>query len=329
MAKNEDILIQGTDEAPVPTELKADSNPPMPIQENPGPRQRRTHTLGNSTTSRHRGKERTRQRNDLSILMSAQNERHILTGVIQGIERCPDNPADSLAVLYQGAYKIIIPTDHLLEIEPERTNSARGGMVSRRLGAEIDYIIVGVDAANHIAVASRREAMNRLRKHHFLYPEQNENYPIMVGDFIEARIVSVIQPGIFVEVFGVECFIPMEELSYQRWTDATKHFKVGNHTLVQVLSLTIDDEQQIAIELSVKRTDDDRIIAMMQRYIPENIYLGQISMIYSSGIFVSFGEVGCFCKHPRRGRFTVGNKVTVRILGANMEEKRIWGAIVN
>lgn len=48
-------------------------------------------------------------RNDLLDLMESLKGQRILTGTIQGVERPTDNPDRSLAVLYHGAFKVIIP----------------------------------------------------------------------------------------------------------------------------------------------------------------------------------------------------------------------------
>lgn len=112
--------------------------------------------------------EEDKARNDLLDLMESLKSKRILTDTIQGIERPADNPLRSLAVIYHGDIKVIIPAEEAVE-PPE---DFRGRlpedvlhyMLTKRLGAEVDYIIMGIDAAAGVAVGSRLEAMMARRK---------------------------------------------------------------------------------------------------------------------------------------------------------------------
>ncbi len=268
------------------------------------------------------------RRNDLIDLAESQKSNRIMTGVIQGVEHSKDNYSMVFAVLYHGAFKIIIPAEQLVEADETMSDSARGGMVMRRLGAEIDYVIVGVDNQNNIAAGSRIKAMAQQRRNHFLKLGRDGTYPISVGDKAEARIVSVIPSGVFVELFGVEQFVPMNELSYQRWVNAAELYHPGEKVLVRILELERTPDQNVRLSLSIKQAYEDRLLAALRRFVPDSLYFGSVSMITTAGVFVSFGDVGCLCKFPRRGRPSVGAPVTVRILGMNLEEKQLWGVII-
>lgn len=54
-------------------------------------------------------------RNDLLDLLESQKTGRILTGTIQGVERPEDNPSRSLAVIYHGEFKVIIPAEEAVE----------------------------------------------------------------------------------------------------------------------------------------------------------------------------------------------------------------------
>lgn len=92
--------------------------------------------------------EADKARNDLLDLVESLKTKRILTGTIQGIERPADHPSRSLAVIYHGDIKVIIPAEEAVE-PPE---DFRGRlpedvlhyMVTKRLGAEVDYIIKGI-----------------------------------------------------------------------------------------------------------------------------------------------------------------------------------------
>ena len=179
--------------------------------------------------------EADKARNDLLDLVESLKTKRILTGTIQGIERPADHPSRSLAVIYHGDIKVIIPAEEAVE-PPE---DFRGRlpedvlhyMVTKRLGAEVDYIIKGIDAKAGVAVGSRLEAMSAKRRAYYFGTDRDGNNLLYEGICAEARVVSVIRAGIFVDLFGLEVYIPLRELSYQRMLDAQDSFQPGQRML--------------------------------------------------------------------------------------------------
>ena len=73
-----------------------------------------------------------------------------------------------------------------------------------------------------MVAASRLEAMALKRREYYFRTDRDGNYQIYEGIRAEARVISVIRAGIFVDLFSAECYIPLRELSYQRWVDAAR-----------------------------------------------------------------------------------------------------------
>lgn len=273
-------------------------------------------------------------KNDLLDLLESQKTGHILTGTIQGVERPNDNPSRSLAVIYHGEFKVIIPAEEA--VEPP--NDYRGRlpedvlhyMLTKRLGAEVDYIVKGIDPESGLAVASRLDAMRARRKEYYLGTDRDGNNILYSGVCAEARIVSVIRAGIFVDLFGLEIYIPLRELSYQRWMDAATHFQPGQRILVKVLDVDRSDRNQIKATASVKQAGENPYEKALRRYSVGNRYVGTVSMVDTNGVFVALdGGIDCLCSYPKRGRPPRGARATVRILGINHDSNRIWGAITH
>ena len=260
--------------------------------------------------------------------------KRILTGTIQGIERPADHPSRSLAVIYHGDIKVIIPAEEAVE-PPE---DFRGRlpedvlhyMVTKRLGAEVDYIIKGIDAKAGVAVGSRLEAMSAKRRAYYFGTDRDGNNLLYEGICAEARVVSVIRAGIFVDLFGLEVYIPLRELSYQRMLDAQDSFQPGQRILVKILSIERSDRTRIRVSASIKQAGENPYEKALRRYSVGNRYVGTVSMVDMNGVFVSLdGGIDCLCSYPKRGRPPRGSRVTVRILGINNESNRIWGAITH
>lgn len=273
-------------------------------------------------------------KNDLLDLLESQKTGKILTGTIQGVERPENDQSISYAVIYHGDYKVIIPAEEA--VEPPEDYRERGKedvhhyMLTKRLGAEVDYIIKGIDKEAGVAVASRLEAMRAKRKEYYLGTDRDGNYRIYSDLCAEARVVSVIRAGIFIDLFGIESYIPLRELSYQRWLDAAVYFQPGQRILVKILEVDRSDKNDIKVTASVKQAGENPYEKAMRRYTVGNRYVGTVSMVDTNGVFVALdGGIDCLCGYPKRGRPPRGSRVTVRILGINDETNRIWGAITH
>lgn len=278
--------------------------------------------------------EAEKSKNDLLDLVESQKTGRILSGIIQGVEQTSDNPPRSLAVVYHGEFKVIIPAEEAVESPDDyrgRTpEEVHHYMLTKRLGAEVDYIVKGMDTESGLAVGSRLEAMRARRKEYFFATDRDGNNLIHSGVVAEARIVSVIRAGIFVDLFGLEIYIPLKELSYQRWLDAAAHFQPGQRVLVKVLEINRIDKTQVKVIASVKQAGENPYEKALRKYAVGNRYVGTVSMVDANGVFVALdGGIDCLCSYPKRGRPPRGARVTVRILGINKESNRIWGAITH
>lgn len=270
---------------------------------------------------------------DLIDLLESLKTGRILTGTIQGVEQASDNSV-SYAVIYHGVFKVIVPAAEAVET-PEDLRSrpmeeVLHYLLTKRLGGEVDYIVKGIDKDANVAIASRLDAMKAKRKQFYLGTDRDGNNLIYPGLCAEARVVSSIRAGIFVDLFGLEIYIPLRELSYQRLMDAAGYFQPGQRILVKVLDVDRSDKNNIKASASVKQAGENPYEKALRMYTVGNRYVGSVSMVDTNGVFVALdGGIDCLCSYPKRGRPPRGARVTVRILGINHETNRIWGAITH
>ena len=245
-----------------------------------------------------------------------------------------DNPSRTIAVLYHGDFKIMIPAVEAVnppdDLRGRTLEDVLHYMLNKRLGAEVDYIVKGIDGKAGIAAASRLEAMAAKRREYYFATDREGNNLLHEGICAEGRVVAVIRAGIFVDLFGVETYIPLRELSYQRMMDAATAFQPGQRILVKIVKIDRSDRNNIQVSASVKQAGDNPYEKALRRYTVGNRYVGTVSMVDTTGVFVALdGGIDCLCSYPKRGRPPRGSRVTVRILGINHDTNRIWGAITH
>jgi len=311
------------------------SNPEAATSADPKPKKRRTVKLVQEVISiddkRTVETDEDKEKNDLLDLTESLKAGRILTGTVQGVEKTSD---DAIAVIYHGAYKVIIPTREAVTPPDDYRDMSRSDvheyLLTKRLGAEFDYIIKGIDPKEKIAVASRLDAMKVKRRMYYSDADSGAGRRLREGAIAEARVVSVIRTGIFVDLFGVEIFIPLKELSYQRIMDAKLYYQTGQRVLVKVLKINLIDKNTVEVEASVKQTTENPSAQALRKYTVGSKYVGTVSLVDTTGVFVALdGGIDCLCAYPKRGRPPRGARVTVMILGINKEANRIWGAIIH
>ena len=277
--------------------------------------------------------EEEKAQSDLIDLLESLKTGRILTGTIQGVEQASDNSV-SYAVIYHGVFKVIVPAAEAVEtpedLRGRPLEEVLHYLLTKRLGAEVDYIVKGIDKDANVAIASRLDAMKAKRKQFYLGTDRDGNNLIYPGLCAEARVVSAIRAGIFVDLFGLEIYIPLRELSYQRLMDAAGYFQPGQRILVKVLDVDRSEKNDIKASASVKQAGENPYEKALRMYTVGNRYVGSVSMVDTNGVFVALdGGIDCLCSYPKRGRPPRGARVTVRILGINHETNRIWGAITH
>jgi len=256
----------------------------------------------------------------------------VLTGEIASVEFTSDgNP---YAIIYRDDFKVIIPINEIVD-ENNFEDNADGKQEMRRqlsamLGAEIDYIIKGIDVKNQLITASRKDAMAVVRKKFFTTKAEN-GYPLVVeGCLVEARIISVAFKRVHIEIFGIDVQIPVEETSWQWISDMREFFYVGGKVVVKILELS-KDGKDIAIKASIKQAQEDPYLSAAERFKAKSTYIGEVKAVNDMGVYVNLAPgLDCLCSHPDWAHVHLGpgSKVSVLIIYVDGERRRIRGRLL-
>lgn len=268
---------------------------------------------------------------DMLDLVESMKTGRYMTDTIQGVE-WPSRDSEPRAILYHGDWKVIIMASMMLKLPQDLRDRSPYEvyhyLLTKRLGAEIDYVIKGMDPDTGIAVASRQDAMATKRRHYFTNTTRDGTYRIYEGLCCEARVMSVIPEGIYIELFGIDLFIPLRELSHARIPDAMGYYNPGERVLVKITKLDRSDPEHIRVAASVKQVASNPRAKALEKLVIGSNYAGIVALLDEYGIIVHLNlGIDCRCKYPYRARPPKGARVVVKITSIDREKQKAWGAI--
>ena len=254
--------------------------------------------------------------------------RRTLTGMLGGIEQL-ENGTTVAIVDYKG-YCIVIPLKEmgiltLNGMHPDKYKeyvSRQQKLLNNMLGADIDFIVKGIDLKTRSVVASRKDAMLKKRKTFYMEHNEDGSYKIYNGRIVQARVLAVAEKGIRVEIFGVECSIMARDLSWDWIGDAHDRFSVGDHILVRVLSVERESLENITVTADVKSvTEPDRRPNLSLCRV-QSKYAGRVTDVHNGVIYVRLTNGVNAIAHSCYDRRLPGKKDDVSFAVTHIDEER-------
>ena len=223
---------------------------------------------------------------------NAYRTRRILTGKLGGIEQL-DNRKTVAVVDYKG-FRIIIPLKEMM-INLGRSPSGQeytdlmlrqNKILGNMLGADIDFVVRGIDSKTRSVVASRREAMMRKRQTFYFDLDPDGMYRVYEGRIVQARVIAVAEKVVRVEVFGVECSILARDLAWDWIGDAHERFAVGDEVLIRILSVRRNSLEDLGIRADIKSTSENTDRDNLQKCRIQGKYAGKVTDVHKGVVYV-------------------------------------------
>ncbi len=154
---------------------------------------------------------------------------------------------------------------------------------------------------------------------------------ISEGQTISGNVVKIIDAGAFVDIGGIEGFVPIGELSWGRVRHPGDVLKEGTDVQVKILRLEIENGK---ITLGVKQTTEDPWESIQERYKVGDRVRGKVVFAAEFGVFVELepGIEGLVhvselswvknFRHPSEV-VSVGSEIEIAVLGVKPKERRI------
>lgn len=250
----------------------------------------------------------------MNEIYASRQSGKILTGILSAVERFKiTDKEEECAIVFVDNFKVIIPFKEMGVREDWH-------LIRSMIGAEIDFIVKGIDPENSIAVASRKEAM--LKRRQLELPKYQK------GDIINVRVVGVGKDQAYVDAYGVEVAVPKKEIDYGYVGNVGDFLQIGDRVEAKILEL---DHKTFDIKLSIKEAKPDPYENIDSKYRIKGEYLGTVTGIPEYGVFVNLEQgVSALCPLPRWADFNpnVGDKVLIKIQKINKETRKISATLV-
>ncbi|HML33405.1 S1 RNA-binding domain-containing protein [Sporomusa sphaeroides] len=259
---------------------------------------------------------------------NAYRTRKILTGYLGGIEQT-DTGKTLVIVEYKG-FRIIIPMkEMMINLGRSPSGAEYDDLVRRQnkilgtmLGAEIDFLVKGIDSKTRSAVGSRKEAMLKKRQIFYLNTDAAGMYRIYEGRIVQARVIAVAEKVVRVEVFGVECSILARDLAWDWIGDAHERFSVGDQILVRILSVKREGLEDISITADAKSVSEDQTHENLKKCRVQSKYSGKVTDVRRGVVYVRLTNGVNGVAHSCYDRRLPGKKDDVSFAVTRIDEER-------
>ncbi|MCI9376206.1 MAG: S1 RNA-binding domain-containing protein [Oscillibacter sp.] len=223
---------------------------------------------------------------------NAYRTRRILTGILGGVEQTKSGR--TLAIVDYKGFRVAIPILEMMlhtgEMPSNREYQELMGrlnrMLSTMLGAEIDFMVKGIDSNTRSIVASRKDAMLRKRQNFYMDTDERGEHLIYEGRVVQARVIAVAEKIIRVEAFGVECAIVARDLSWAWLGDARDHFSVGSRILIRIQTIDRSSLEGLTITADVRSVSSTTNLDNVKKCQPQCRYAGRVTDVRSGVVYI-------------------------------------------
>lgn len=268
------------------------------------------------------------------------NTGYVLKGEVKSVSQHKLNGQTFYsAMINYGEINVLIPYEKFHQTtKPSEAQDERyqRSMIDKRLKAEVDFVIEELDLAHNVAIGNRLKAMEIKRARYWFGKNTlTGEYLLQPGTRVMAKVVALSNVGVFLESFGLEFFVPVSEMSYQRIVVKECGLEVGDKVVVRLLDISrIEEGYKVRISASIKQAKPDPRDRAMRVYNVGNACAGVVTHINSAtnngGIYVNIEPgVDVFCNWKAGILPQTGDKVTINITNKDLKMKRLYGNIVH
>lgn len=169
--------------------------------------------------------------------------------------------------------KVLIPGKEI-GVEKDDKKSLRN-----LIGSEMKFIILESDKLTNTAVASRKEAMQRIKN---LQLKKYEN-----GDIVYAKVISVLSKYVIVECLGSDIKLKISDMEYGYVANLANLYQIGDKIKVVIKEI---DAKNGKLKISHKEIKEDPYKNIRKNFIEGGEYLATVTGFSDNGVFASLKQ---------------------------------------
>ena len=194
-------------------------------------------------------------------------------------------------------------------------------LLNSMLGAKIDFVVKGIDSKSKTVVASRKEAMYKKRQTFYMETDKNGMYRIYEDRIVQARVIAVAEKAIRVEIFGVDCTMPVKDLSWDWIGDARDRFSIGDEILVRIKEVKRDSIKDLSVIADARSVTDNRV-ANLGLCKVQGKYAGRVTDTHKGVVYIRLNNGVNAIAHSCLDRRLPGKKDDVSFAVTSLDEER-------
>lgn len=215
--------------------------------------------------------------------------------------------------------KIIIPENEIFIEEGDFTPP----VIQSICGADISFIVTHIDRENGVALASRKQALEQIRR-------VNARRKITEGQRVEVDIISVGRDVCTVSYRGYDMLLPQKEVSHTIISDLRDIMQPGEKRYAVVKEFDIDKK---ILRVSIKETIPHPFDGVETRHPIGSTRIATIVGKYAGGVYCRLydGVTDVLCSYATMqfdGDYVIGDCVEILIRKYNYDRKLIFGKVL-
>ena len=216
-----------------------------------------------------------------------------------------------------GEYDIFVPMSEISEKIRD---------VRKTIGKQFEATVTEIDKENKKIIASIKLLENQIKEN----VESLFWNSIFINKIVKGKVKKILEYGAIVEVNGVDCFVHISNLSYNRLSSPNEVLKEGEEYIFKVIEV---DRENKKVSLSYKALlESPRLLAIKELHVGA-IYKGVVIKILKFGAIIKLENGATGLLHVKNATeknneriyeiVKIDDKVEVELLDKDEENERV------
>lgn len=272
------------------------------------------------------------QMQEWNSIYASYRSKSVLTGTVVGVDDnrfevtnpqtgLPERRTVRSLVIIGYRIKVLIPESEVWAPGEERPDYVMRGMV----GAKIDYVVMQVDREGECAIASRRLALVKQRRHFASLRRGHEP-----GAQLKCNLLVVGPRRVLAECGGYDVSLSQRDLSWTAIADLRNEYRPGQELPCRLKEYNSREEK---LSISVRDATPNPFIGAENRHPIGSRRQAVISGKYAGGVFCRLpDDVTVLCLYSNLlgdNEFFPGDSVLIHITQYDYNRQLIYGRIIS